>query len=189
MKLTANEISLLNAMRQNEFNDALAEDHFCGTWSFTAIDYSGMTAKVARGVISSLVKKDLVHVSGGSSKDDPESIGFTDAGAKLFDTADGKACSWGGQPLLKTEYQKSIDAVEALNDGKIDSAGKPRKTKTVKVALQAFTGMFIGEFEATKTATTITVVTKKSTLTFDAKTLLQTNAKNPKFANKIVIQK
>lgn len=70
-----------------------------------------------------------------------------------------------------------------------------RKTKVVKVpvsqttVLYTFTGMNLGEKEIVKkTAKVITVRTKGGDLTFDAKTGVQTNCKNPKFANKIILE-
>jgi hypothetical protein len=102
MKLTVMEIKILNAMRNNEYNDAL--DSFpLGTWSFTAIDNSGIKPNIARGVISSLVKKGLVYVhEGGKDKNaEPEVIGFEQAGVDLFKDADGEECQWEGPKLLK----------------------------------------------------------------------------------------
>jgi predicted transcriptional regulator len=112
MKLTAMEIKILNAMRNNEYNDALEENGACGTWSFTAIYNSGIAAKKARGVISSLVKKGLVGVTTQNHvKDDPETIWFTKEGVKLFDNADGEECSWGGPKLLK---ESDIDIPDTI---------------------------------------------------------------------------
>jgi len=104
LNLTKLETSLLNAMRENEYNDAL-ESGGCGTWTFTAIDNSGMTGKTASGVISSLVKKGLVIADVVTAKErrngDEDSICFTELGCKLFDNADGEECQWGGLKLLK----------------------------------------------------------------------------------------
>jgi len=104
IRLTKLETSLLNAMRENEYNDAL-ESGGCGTWTFTAIDNSGMAGKTASGVISSLVKKGLVIADVVTAKErrngDEDSICFTELGCKLFDNADGEECQWGGLKLLK----------------------------------------------------------------------------------------
>ena len=107
MKLTTLEIKILNAMRDNEYNDALDDN---GTWTFTVIDNSGIDAKVARGVISSLVKKELITVYEATAEANPvDMIAFTDKGAKLFNTADGKDCTWGGAKLLKeAEATKTV---------------------------------------------------------------------------------
>lgn len=54
------------------------------------------------------------------------------------------------------------------------------------VTVSAFTGMKIGVFEAHLIDGLVQVYTKKgATLQFDPKTGIQTNARNPKFANKI----
>lgn len=92
--LTSKEIKILNAMRNNEYSDALE----FSTWSFTAIENSGIEAKKARGVISSLVKKGLIVATG--SKDE-EALSFTDLGKELFTEANGESCQWGGPKLLE----------------------------------------------------------------------------------------
>ena len=179
--LTIKEIQILNGMRTNEYNDAFEN----ATWSFTAIDNSGMSAKIARGVISSLVKKELVIVS-PAYDGEPEMIGYTEEGKNLFTNADGLTCPWGGPKLLKVKTRKN--AVPAFK-----ATGKPGKPNTKKVTVVtsevnvvAFTGMVIGKFIVIAcTTTTLTVQTKKSTLTFDIATGLQIGAKNPKFANRI----
>lgn len=113
MNLTEKEIKILNGMRENEYNDALANvggeydfENHCGTWTFTAIENSGLDAKIARGVISSLIKKGLVIANTVTSNqrtryNDEDTIEFTKAGAELFRNADGENCSWGGPKLLK----------------------------------------------------------------------------------------
>lgn len=53
--LTDNEIKVLIASRNNEYGDCIES----GTWSFTVCDNSGLNAKVYRGVVSSLIKKDM----------------------------------------------------------------------------------------------------------------------------------
>lgn len=110
MKLTIMEIKILNAMRTNEYNDALSS-YPCGTWSFTAIDNSGIPAKKARGVISSLVKKGLVTISGRNTRnaEDCEAIGFTELGCKLFDTATGEKCNWDECPQLLLKESDEIE--------------------------------------------------------------------------------
>ena len=96
IKLTDMEIRILNAMRNNEFEDCIDAE---ATWTFAVIDNSGINPKQARGVISSLIKKDLVWcISNGKSDD---CIGFTNKGKELFDNADGNECCWGGPKLLK----------------------------------------------------------------------------------------
>lgn len=55
------------------------------------------------------------------------------------------------------------------------------------VEVKAFTGMVIGWFKVlTETKDTVTILTKQGKfLDFDKNTDVQTNAKNPKFANKL----
>jgi hypothetical protein len=215
IKLTYNETLFLNAMRNNEYNDALEEGNIGGTWTFTAIENAGFkTKRTASGVIASLVKKGLVKCTQISSDSrahgDEDTIWFTKEGEKLFDNADGEDCTWGGPKLLKIvkprPKQSTIEEVKAevkeLNEGKKHTDGSTRKNtnldyqvelhskKTTRkdkiVTVVAFTGMWIGEFEVTKrTKTKLTVQTKRGLLEFDIKTGVQTNCKNPKFANKI----
>lgn len=97
VQLTQMEKMILNGMRSNEYNDAMD----CPTYVFTAIDNSGLDSKQARGVISSLVKKDIVFVSPADHYNENETIGFTEKGTEVFETADGEDCSWGGPKLLK----------------------------------------------------------------------------------------
>lgn len=101
-------------------------------------------------------------------------------------------------------------AVERLENGKFEVNGKTYaestfkkyfklngetvekqapKAKTVEVELYTFTNMKIqGTFEATLVKGEYHVDTKKKgLLKFNAKTLVQTNCKNSKFANRIVI--
>lgn len=189
MKLTKLEVYLLNAMRTNEYNDALQDGH---TWTFTAIDNSGMEPEAARGVIASLVKKGLVVAEKGNKKSgDEDTIGFTAAGAALFDKADGEENKeWGGPKLLKEV--EDARTTKALADTKkavelIAVPAKPTKAKVKEVTVLAFTNMKIGTFPVkSQTAKTITVLTAKGAeMVFDKETGKQTNAKNPNFANKL----
>ena len=114
--LTAKEIKILNAMRNNEYQDALTEG--C-TWTFTTIDNSGIEPNRARGVISSLVKKALVEVDGDSFQEE-STISFTKIGASLFNSriSEGKECQWGGRKLLieKEETKKETKKEEAKKE-------------------------------------------------------------------------
>lgn len=185
MKLTVMEKKFMNAMRDNEYNDCL--DGYdgtnfdtmvgCGTWTFTAIDNSGLTPKQCTGVMSSLTKKGLIDSEQADTKrlGDEDSVWFTEEGAKLFIDADGDECSWGGFRLLKIE----------------DETPKTKKTskkqdKVVNVVIYTFTGMRIQNERQAKLVDGIYLVpTKNGMLEFDAKTMKQVNAKNPKFANTI----
>jgi hypothetical protein len=117
IKLTAMEIKLVNAMRDNEYNDAIEG----ATWTFTAIDNSGIPAKQARGVISSLVQKGLVTAEVGNKNiGDEDNIAFTNAGVALFDNADGEECQWGGPRLLK-EIEMGEKEVKVTAPTKIET--------------------------------------------------------------------
>lgn len=57
-----------------------------------------------------------------------------------------------------------------------------------EVVVRAFTGMIIGVFKVTKkNSKSIAIKTAKGELKFDAQTGLQTNANNPKFANRVAL--
>lgn len=80
IKLTEKETLIMKAGRSNNFGDCMEYPQ----WSFAVIDYSTLDAKVARGVISSLVKKGLVFIQG--EKGENEIFGYTDLGKELYDT-------------------------------------------------------------------------------------------------------
>lgn len=109
MKLTKMEKMVLNATRTNEYNDCYEES--C-TWAFTVVDNSGLDAKKARGVISSLIKKDLIWFQEDEEED---MIGLTEAGKKLFEAADGEECSWSSARLLKIEVEEKEEKKEEKN--------------------------------------------------------------------------
>lgn len=54
MNLTKMEKMVLNALRNNDYNDCYTDP--C-TWAWVVIDYSGLDAKQVRGVMASLRKK------------------------------------------------------------------------------------------------------------------------------------
>lgn len=204
VKLTTLEIKFLNAMRTNEYNDAFD----CGTWTFTAIDNSGMKKKQASGVIASLVKKGFIeaYVPVKKTEDDIEQVSLTDEGKNLFINADGEGetCPWGGPSLLRLDAAKDFIAEETESKEDTTMTKKTtteettaattvekkatKKATTKKVLLTTFTGMEIGEYEVTaETKAFITIVTKKGEQKFSTKDMKQTGCKNPKFANKIVL--
>ena len=60
INFTDNEIAILQASRDNEFDDATTG----GTpWTSAVIDGSGLDPRIARGAISSLVQKGVVTIS------------------------------------------------------------------------------------------------------------------------------
>lgn len=177
MKLTTNEIKFMNAMRANEYNDSL--DGYdgtnfntmlgSGTWTFTAMDNSGLTYKQCTGVMGSLTKKGLIGSEQVNTKKfgDEDTVWFTQKGAELFIDADGEECPWGGLKLLKVE--------------------EPKKQKVVEVIVYTFTGMKIqGTHKAALNKGIYTVEFNNGvTHTFDSKTMKQLDSKNEKFANRI----
>ncbi len=213
MKLTNMEKMVLNAMRDNDYNDALQDG---GTWLFCATEYSGLDTKQARGALSSLVKKELVEVNIERISNE-STVGFTEAGEKVFENADGEECSWGGPRLLKVEEEveevKEEKEMKNLNEMTLKELREYAKARGIKgysrisktdliemikateevveekvetVILKAFTGMLIGEFKVVaEDAEVIVIETKKGELSFDKKTGIQLNPNNPKFANRI----
>lgn len=116
MNLTKMEKMVLNSLRNNDYNDCYTDP--C-TWAFAAIDYSGLNAKQARGVMASLIKKGLM---GFQEDDDEDIVWLTDEGKKIFETAAGEECNWGGPRLLEIE-----DEVEEVKENE-----REEKTMTVK---------------------------------------------------------
>lgn len=206
MKLTNMEKMVLNAMRENDYNDCYQEN---GTWAFCATEYSGLDTKQARGAFSSVIKKGLV----GFQEDEEEDIAWlTDEGKALFENADGEECSWGGPRLLKVEeeVEEVKEEKEMKNLKELRAEAKARgikgysrmskadliemikateevvEEKVETVVMKAFTGMLIGEFKVVaEDAEVIVIETKKGELSFDKKTGIQLNPNNPKFANRI----
>lgn len=82
--LTELEIKLLNASRVSDYEDAYYEP----TWLFDVVSKSGLTEKVARGVMSSLVKKGLASISDweGHGKYSDSVFLLTDVGKMVFET-------------------------------------------------------------------------------------------------------
>lgn len=206
MKLTNMEKMVLNAMRENDYNDCYQEN---GTWAFCATEYSGLDTKQARGAFSSVIKKGLV----GFQEDEEEDIAWlTDEGKALFENADGEECSWGGPRLLKVEeeVEEVKEEKEMKNLKELRAEAKARgikgysrmskadliemikateevvEEKVETVVMKAFTGMLIGEFKVVaEDAEVIVIETKNGELSFDKKTGIQLNPNNPKFANRI----
>ena len=86
--LTENEIVILKACRTNCFGDAgNFDEYYFERYPYVSgvIDQSKLPAKIARGVISSLIKKDYVEIidseDEGKAKD--MVIGFTQKAFKL----------------------------------------------------------------------------------------------------------
>lgn len=211
MNLTKMEKMVLNALRNNDYNDCYQEN---GTWAFVVTYYSGLDPKQARGAFSSVIKKGLA----GFQEDPEEDIAWlTDKGKELFDNADGEECLWGGPRLLKIEdevetkkeikEEKTMTVKEMRAEAKAmgikgysrmskeelkerieeAKATEAQTEKRTTVIVRAFTGMLLGEFEVVEETKKLLIVkTKKGdALKFDKSTGLQTNGNNPKFANHI----
>lgn len=99
IKLTKMETKIMNATRANEFEDAY-QSEISGPWTFSVIENSKIDPKKAKGVISSLVKKELIEISGEGEE---TMVLLTEAGKKIFEEADGLECKWGGPKLLVEE--------------------------------------------------------------------------------------
>lgn len=65
LELTKNEKRILKGSRINEFGDAADGEQ---PWVFSVISASGLAPQVARGAISSLVKKGLVSIGDAEEK-------------------------------------------------------------------------------------------------------------------------
>lgn len=85
--LTENEKAILRGSCDNEFANAFEENNL--TWVFAAIATSGLSPEVARGAISSLVKKGIVEISGyeGKKKTEDMMIALTEVGKAVCSIA------------------------------------------------------------------------------------------------------
>jgi len=72
--LTENEKAILRGSRDNEFANAFEENNF--TWVFAVIETSGLPPEIARGALSSLVKKGIVEISDYQDKGKTEDMVF-----------------------------------------------------------------------------------------------------------------
>ena len=80
VSITEKERMLLEGSRRSDFGDAYRDEY---PWTFDAIDHSGLEAKEARGVLSSLEKKGLIVVLDPNTND--SAIKMTDEGKKVCD--------------------------------------------------------------------------------------------------------
>lgn len=67
MKFTELEIKILEAARDNDYDDVVAGG---SAWTDAVIDQSGLSGEIARGVISSLIKKGVAVVAEYDGKGD-----------------------------------------------------------------------------------------------------------------------
>lgn len=91
-----------------------------------------------------------------------------------------------GTSKMKKAELENVIAQATAEVEKFSKHGEGEKIIKDVILLKTFTGMVIGEFEIVKqTKTKLGVVTKDGNkLIFNRMTGLQTNAKNPKFANR-----
>lgn len=132
-EITQFEAQLLNAMRSNEYNDVITSDS--PTWAFTAVDNSGLKKGVAGAIIANLIKKNLVWWESKGSNGEEDTIGLTELGIKLFDSADGEDCTWGGPKLIdvsKCKPSSEADTLESADTAGILKGSNLTKTVTTK---------------------------------------------------------
>lgn len=77
---TASEIAIFKGSRDNEYANVFKEGR---SWVFTVIDYSGLDPKVARGSISSLIKKGIVQVIEDNGYPGTPTFEYTKKGKEL----------------------------------------------------------------------------------------------------------
>lgn len=75
INLTDMERAILVAARNSDFGDAVLE----AVWTDTTVEDSRLSEKQARGVLSSLIQKGLIEVSGGKDS----TIAITDLGFEV----------------------------------------------------------------------------------------------------------
>ena len=86
--LTDNEVAVMIASRTNNFSDIYESGQ---DWSFGVCDQSGLSEKVYRGVVASLVKKGFVAIYDGDTKQfRDKTFTLTDAGKALFGAIEGQ---------------------------------------------------------------------------------------------------
>jgi predicted transcriptional regulator len=85
--LTKNEVAVMIAVRNNNFSDIYAEDSG-QDWSFGVCESSGLSEKVYRGVVSSLIKKGFIIIDGKGSD---ATLGLTPRGGALYGTVEAPA--------------------------------------------------------------------------------------------------
>ncbi len=91
-----------------------------------------------------------------------------------------------GTSRMKKAELEDVIAQATAEMEKFTEHGEGEKIVEDVILLKTFTGMVIGEYEVVKqTKTKIGIVAKSGDkLIFDRMTGIQTNAKNPKFANR-----
>ena len=86
--LTELEKKVMEAARETDFGDCLVDPQ----WSFAVCDASGLPEKTYRGVVASLVKKELVRISDqeGRGRSRDMVFAYTEAGREYMRALEGK---------------------------------------------------------------------------------------------------
>ncbi|MHB1167029.1 MAG: hypothetical protein ACYC0N_00630 [Carboxydocellales bacterium] len=88
VELTELELKVLHGARNNHYSDIYESS---GDWTFAVIDAAKLTPQIARGVISSLIKKGLATVY---DNDGDQCFSLTAEGKKACDDYKITSC-WG----------------------------------------------------------------------------------------------
>lgn len=105
-----------------------------------------------------------------------EAVSISSARKKARELAE--SCTYGSMSVLDIQLDESSAPVK-----KNKRASKA--PKTTKVVLKAFTGMFLGEYEAKVTKTGYTITTKKGDMEFNKDGTQKINCRNARFNSHI----
>jgi hypothetical protein len=182
VELTELEAKVVKAIPSEGTNSVLWTDCYLE-------DLNGVIdSKELPDVLASLIKKGFIYMDG---KGKETAVALEDAGVDWL-IAQG-IIDEDGKLVKEQEIVEDVEIVGETQENKEETKKMENKKGTKKsgtrVILRAFTGMWIGEFDAVKVGKNLEVTTKSGLCIFDAKTLVQKNAKNPRFANKIEIIK
>ena len=136
-------------------------------------------------------EREYTHAAVIFSVDNDTPIGTYSFAGRL-DLAEKKVAEYQNnypEAKLNNRYAKVMEVREVVKEAKAPKTTKEKATKELTINLRTFTGMDLGNYPAEQLKDSYKVVTKSNILYFSKDTLTQTNAKNPKFANKIVIVK
>jgi len=89
--LTELEKKVVLGSLKSEYGSA-AEDYI---WMFSVVEHSGLTGKVARGVVSSLVKKGVAVVHNYEGEAGGPAFKLTEAGRMMAEELSGESCDKG----------------------------------------------------------------------------------------------
>ena len=80
MKLTTLQFKLLQGIDHSEYGNVLMD----GTWTFSVLDNSDITARQLPGVLAGALKAGLINVGGTGGRDDEFTVTPTELGAKAY---------------------------------------------------------------------------------------------------------